>query len=815
MQRAERSPIHGAVVMLLLLALAACGGPNSSQVDRNAGPGAGVPWPPPDSQRQMSDDMAHFSGAECAAHGGWSTIDGANMVLNGGTGVTWAIYSLAGFSADIQPAKFEVDYSITPGTPGDGTALWVGYADYSKERWSWSKGNPPTTSYSPPIPIKFVSPTGLAALAVVIAGPGHATVTEVRFSRAGDTDLPVPQNLTGLGEIGAVHLDWDDVPGVDGYNVYRSVSNTFDSPVKINALLVEESRYDDLTVGADITYYYKVTAVKYSESAMSDICEVYAPLENLDIPQNLRATPLVQQIQLDWDAVDNATGYEVFRDESWRWNNPVKITATPTPGTTYTDTTATPAKIYYYRVRAAHVGYSGLSNMVDIFVPQIDLQAPENPRATAITQLDFRTSWDWSITNPTGFTAYVSTIPNFSLMEEDASEWKTQMGWGRSLLWDGRTEQTTYYFRLVARSGANYGRMTDDIAVTTLGYWHWDDVEDIGVGGIPLVMVKDSGDLTAAYFNGKQIDVARRSAGVWTVEPGVLSETDDAGGFGAYLDMASSGGQYIICSYALMPGDLWAATGGPGAWSTERVDGDGSTGMGHTVSGDYCKAIASPDEFGLLYMDQPAVALMLKTRPTSGGSWTSTQMRGGVVAPLYHSGVYLGANLFVLMMDPATHQLQLGDRDGGWVFADIGNAGGEDLGSYNELLRVGTEWWTPAVNDTTGDFYTLRGSGSTWEMKTVSTEGEVGNPIGANCRLTQWGPDMAMVFYGFSPDPNRWWYGVYLNSTGEWTVEPLQLPGVMPGMYMDIATIGTDPYILYYDAVDSHIKCAKGLAPAS
>jgi hypothetical protein len=804
----------GAVLTLVLLAALGCAGRGSMpNAATSLQPGFSVLWPPPAGViRQTSDDVVRLRGIEHSAVGGGTADVPPQLQLNGGSGLTWAIYSLGGFSTNVQPAQFDVDFSVTPATPGDGTALWVGLADYSVGRWTWTNAASPTYSDIPVDPLHFISPAGSAAIAVVITGPGSANISEVRLHRAGDTDIAVPQNLTGSAELGVVHLDWDDVPGVQGYHVYRSLTDTFTSPVRLTATPVTQSQYDDTTVGSDITYYYKVTAVKYNESAMSEMVMVHSPKDNLLTPQNLIAIPYVGQVQLQWDAVLDSTGYNVYRDVSWDFANPVKLNTKFVSGTEYTDDTVGGNRIYYYRVSAVHVGESGLSNMVDVYVPQADLPAPENPRATDITQEQFRVRWDWTAAGDiSGFVVLVSTIPDFSLADEP--ERRTTLEFGRSILFPERDPETTYYFRIAAMDGSSLcGRMTNDIAVKTLGYWHWEDVDIIGNGSAPLVMVKDGNDLAVAYFNDKQVDVAWRMGGSWTVQPGVLSAANDGGGFSTYLDMASYGGNYVIATYATLPGDLWVATGSSSGWNAARVDGDGSTAIGHTASGDYCKVAAGPAEFAVLYRDDPAGSVVLRTSPVAGVSWSPSSTIANAVEPLYHSMAYDSLNLYIVRQDAGTQTLVLGDRDGGWAWTDIGNSGGEAFGAYNQLLKVGLDWWTPVVNDTTGDFYTLRGSGATWDKKTVSTVGNPGNPVGANARLTPFGANMAMVFFGYSP--NRWYYGLYDSATGIWTIEQLMLSGVTPGFYMDIATLDGDPYIVFSDTSDQKIKCLKGTPPA-
>lgn len=808
--------LAGAVMVLLALGAGCAGRANSPNAAAALQPGFSLPWPPPASAvRQASDDVVRLRGVDYTAVGGNAVQAAPQLVLNGGGELTWAIYTVAGFGPNVQPAQIDVDCSVTPSAPGDGTTLWIGLADYAAGHWTWAAAAPPTYSDAPAEPLRLISPTGLSAVAVVISGPGSAGVSEVRYHRAGDTDIAVPQNLAGTAELGVVHLDWDDVPGVQGYHVYRSLSDSFTSPVRLTSTPVSANAYDDTTVGSDITYYYKVTAVNYNESAPSNMATVHAPKDDLLTPQNLTATPYVGQVLLQWDAVADATGYNVYRDISWDFANPVKLNTGLVSETQYLDDTVGGNRFYYYRVSAVHLGESGLSNMVDVFIPLADLPAPENLRTSNITQEQFRISWDWTAPDEiSGFIVLVSTIPDFSLADDP--EQRSVNSFSRSVTITGREAETTYYFRVAAVDMLSQrGRMTNDMAVMTKGYWRWGETEAIGPGAAPLVLVKDGSELAVAYFNDTQVDVAWRQAGAWTVAEGILGTTDDAGGFSTYLDMAAANGMYVLASYATMPGDLWVATGSAGGWSTARVDGDGSTAIGHTVSGEYCKVAASADEYAVLYLDAPAAALKLRVSPTAAVSWSAAETITSGIAigqSLYHSAAYDDTNLYILKLERSTHQLLLGDRDTGWgSWTDIGNSGGEDLGAYNQLQKVGLDWWTPANNETTGDFYTLRGSGAGWDKKTVTTQGTPSGQMGANARLAPFGANMALVYYGYAD--NEWYYGLYDSATGVWTVEALQLGGVRPGFYMDIATIGSDPYIVFADIDELTVKCLKGTPP--
>ena len=697
---------------------------------------AGVPWPPPQTAlRQASDDTVRLDGADYASTGGDSTLAGRVLHLTGGAALSWAIYTVGGFGASIHPAQLDVDFSIVPHAPGDGTTLWIGLGDYSRGRWEWHAGTPLTFSQVLADQAHYYSgSSGIAALAVVVTGPGMASITEVRFHRAGATDIPVPQNLSAMAELGVVHLDWDDLPVVDGFNVYRALDVDFTDPVKVNAELVLESRYDDTTVGSDITYYYRVTAMKLNESTPSNVVQVHAPKEDLLVPQNLTATADVGLISLEWDDVAGVSGYNVYRDIKPAFDAPAKINASLVLTSDYDDDSVSSGKIYYYCVTSAHIGESAYSNMVDVFAPGADLPAPLNPHASQIGLDYFRVAWEWPWARPGSFVVYVHKIPNFPL-DDDRETFSQPTGFGRSLKITGRTDSTTYYFRVAARSsGGSAGRMTDAIAVTTKGYWTWGPLEEIGDGSsAPIVAVVQNGDLTVAYMNGSDVNVARRNAGTWTVDTAVLGSGDVSGGFASYLDMAAWQNQYVVASYAVMPGDLWVATGSAGGtWTTACVDGDGSTGLGHTVSGAYCKVAAALNTFAVAYQDAPSTSLVLRTKSGSGAWSSTTTLQTSVVEPLFHSLLYDGSDLYVLRLDRTAQQLLLGDADSGWTWTDVAGTTGETLGAYNQLLKVGTQFWTPAENETTGDFYALSGDGATfpWSSTAVDTAGTLTRPRG-------------------------------------------------------------------------------------
>jgi fibronectin type 3 domain-containing protein len=99
-------------------------------------------------------------------------------------------------------------------------------------------------------------------------------------------------------------------------------------------------------------------------------------------PNNLIATASNSQIVLNWDAVSNATGYNIKRATAT--GGPYEFVASNVSGTTYTDTSVTNGTTYYYVVTAtSSEGESGNSNEASATPQQSLPNAPTNLSAAA------------------------------------------------------------------------------------------------------------------------------------------------------------------------------------------------------------------------------------------------------------------------------------------------------------------------------------------------------------------------------------------------------------------------------------------------
>ncbi len=128
--------------------------------------------------------------------------------------------------------------------------------------------------------------------------------------------LPAPENLEATSRRGSVALSWGAVTGATGYEVYCDNA-------KITT--VTATSYTHTGLSDTSSRSYKVRALLRIDS--TDYFGAYtqgkacSPLPALEVPGGLSATPEVNSITVSWDAVSDASGYEVVcGDKSEVWS---------------------------------------------------------------------------------------------------------------------------------------------------------------------------------------------------------------------------------------------------------------------------------------------------------------------------------------------------------------------------------------------------------------------------------------------------------------------------------------------------------------
>jgi poly(3-hydroxybutyrate) depolymerase/chitodextrinase len=165
---------------------------------------------------------------------------------------------------------------------------------------------------------------------------------------SGYSALPAPTGVAVSGVTDtSVSLVWSSVSGAAGYNVYRGGS-------KVNGSTVTGTTYTDSGLSSGSSYTYTVKAVTAQGATGVESAPVSATTTGnpppLAVPAGLAVTgQTATTVSLNWNAASGATGYHVYR-------NGAKVNATPTGGTTFTDSGLAASTTYSYAVTSFAAG---------------------------------------------------------------------------------------------------------------------------------------------------------------------------------------------------------------------------------------------------------------------------------------------------------------------------------------------------------------------------------------------------------------------------------------------------------------------------
>lgn len=199
--------------------------------------------------------------------------------------------------------------------------------------------------------------------------------------------LPKP-TLFGLVGNGFVNLFWSEIPDATGYNVYKN-------GVKITSTPITSTNYTATGLTNGTTYSFQVSAVDIAGESLKSETITLIPDEPPpdppdpiapSAPTGLTGTGGNKQVTLSWTGVDNATGYNVYR-------NATKITETPVAETTHVVSGLADGTSYIFAVTAVNdVGESSKSSSVTIKTADEEFIPPENVDLSYVAEQIYRTN---------------------------------------------------------------------------------------------------------------------------------------------------------------------------------------------------------------------------------------------------------------------------------------------------------------------------------------------------------------------------------------------------------------------------------------
>lgn len=201
------------------------------------------------------------------------------------------------------------------------------------------------------------------------AAEEYAIVNGFKFT---DVSPEQPKIRYAYADKVAITLFWEEIDGVDGYEIYRKIDDhDYEKIAEIG--VGEETVYSDINVDNGQTYTYAVVSVKGN---MRSSYEKSVTIEfiNLATPKLVSAEMTLNGIYVKWKTVSNAEGYILYRrTEDTEWE---EIADFKGKVKSYEDATCESGNVYYYTVKAykgaAESGYDyeGVSS-VYLTVPKL------------------------------------------------------------------------------------------------------------------------------------------------------------------------------------------------------------------------------------------------------------------------------------------------------------------------------------------------------------------------------------------------------------------------------------------------------------
>lgn len=246
--------------------------------------------------------------------------------------------------------------------------------------------------------------------------PVSATTMSSRSTDTAAEDINIPAVSLSVTPVSynAIRLDWKEAaPGVS-YEIYRKTEDTAYQLIE-SVAAGRGLTWTDTTVDTGVAYTYRMRAVKRAESRTYEggySAEVTAATKP-DTVSSLRVgTSDMQSLQIEWEQVPGAAGYELYRSAT-SGSGYTLLTTLPSRTLSFQDTGLTFGGTYYYQVRA-YVSANG-STVYSEYSPQasgtVGLGEVKDLSVTMMKSTTLRLSWS-SVADAQKYEIYYSTSPD-------------------------------------------------------------------------------------------------------------------------------------------------------------------------------------------------------------------------------------------------------------------------------------------------------------------------------------------------------------------------------------------------------------------
>lgn len=151
----------------------------------------------------------------------------------------------------------------------------------------------------------------------------------------------------------SLKITWNKVKGAQGYSLYRSTDGG-ETYARLDTVGSDRNSYINIGLETGKKYYYRIAAVSGSEKEPGLMSQSVGAAPELGRATfNVgKITRYFNSIDLRWNSVKGATGYEILRSTSYNGTYTVRKTITSGSTLSWKDTGLVSSKNYYYKVRA-------------------------------------------------------------------------------------------------------------------------------------------------------------------------------------------------------------------------------------------------------------------------------------------------------------------------------------------------------------------------------------------------------------------------------------------------------------------------------
>lgn len=197
--------------------------------------------------------------------------------------------------------------------------------------------------------VTYKNNTSIGNASVTITGKGNYNGSKTISFKI------VPQTVTSpkvtSTTSSSIKLSWSKVSNSSGYEIYRSTSKN-GTYTKIKDITSNSTlTYTNSNLSSNKKYYYKIRAFKTvnNNKYYGSYSTIISGETKLSTPSIKLSTPKTKTIKVSWSKISGAKGYEVYRATS---KNGTYSKRTTTSNLSYTNTSLTKKKTYYYKIRA-------------------------------------------------------------------------------------------------------------------------------------------------------------------------------------------------------------------------------------------------------------------------------------------------------------------------------------------------------------------------------------------------------------------------------------------------------------------------------